>query len=306
MTDLHDIAPSIPPEFREVVQGRPPEPELGGDDWLRLLPRWARECADHWGLRADGPVWHGVCAVVIPCHRDGEQVVLKLSWPHEEARQEHLALQYWAGRGAVRLHAADPARWALLLEPLQHDRNLNDLALLDACEVIGGLMRRLDRPASPQFTRLSDAIDRWTTLCRKGSPLVPRRMTEQAASALSSLRDGCDGRLVHQDLHFENVLAGDREPWLAIDPKPVSGEWAFAVAPVLWNRWDEAARAHSLRTHLRLRAGVVAEAAGLDEDRVLAWSFVRLVTNALWEAEEPQPGQPELSRWITAAKAMTD
>ncbi|MBB2890892.1 aminoglycoside phosphotransferase family protein [Flexivirga oryzae] len=306
MTDLHDFATAVPTDFREWVQGRPAEPELSGDDWLARLPHWTAECADAWDLRADGPVWHGVCAVVIPCHRAGEPVVLKISWPHEEARLEHLALQHWAGRGAVRLLAADPSHWAMLLEPLQHDRNLNDVNLLEACEVIGGLMRRLDRPATPQFTRLSDEIDRWIPLCRNGSPLVPRRLTEQAASTLEGLRDGCDGRLVHQDLHFENVLAGEREPWLAIDPKPLSGEWAFAVAPLLWNRWTEATRADNLRAHLRLRLGVVAEAAGIDEDRALAWSLVRLVTNALWEAQEPHPGQTELSQWITVAKAMTE
>jgi streptomycin 6-kinase len=306
VTDLHHFAPSIPSDFRAMVQGRPPEPEFSGDRWLRELPRYVAQCADRWDLTADGPVWHGVCAAVIPCHQGADPVVLKVSWPHEEARLEHLALQAWAGNGAVRLLAADPAHLALLLEPLQHDRNLNDLDLLEACEIIGGLIRRLDRPAAPRFTRLSDEIERWIPLCRKGSPLVPRRLTEQATSTLEALADGCDGRLIHQDLHFENVLAAEREPWLAIDPKPLSGELAFSVAPILWNRWDEATAAYNLRTHLRLRLGVLAETAGIDENRALAWSFVRLVTNALWEAETPHPEQTDLSQWITIAKAMTE
>ncbi|GAB3496161.1 aminoglycoside phosphotransferase family protein [Flexivirga lutea] len=304
-TNLDDFGPSIPAAFRQIVRGRPAEPAVSGEDWLARLPGQVAELAGAWGLVADGPVWHGVCAVVIPCHRDGQPVVLKVSWPHEEARLEHLALQAWGGDGAVRLLAADPPRWAMLLEPLVHDRNLDSTGLLEACETIGGLMRRLDRSATPQFTRLSDEIERWIPLCRNGSPLVPRRLTEQAAATLGDLRDGCDGRLIHQDLHFQNVLAAEREPWLAIDPKPLSGEWAFAVAPVLWNRWDEAAAATNLRTHLRLRVGLVCDAAGLDEDRAMAWSFVRLVTNAIWEAQEPQPGQAELSQWIAAAKAMT-
>jgi streptomycin 6-kinase len=306
VTDLRDFARSIPPQFRELVRGRPAEPVISGADWLANLPAQIAELAHEWDLVADGPVWHGVCAVVIPCHRGTEPVVLKVSWPHEEARLEHLALQTWAGHGAVRLIAADPTRWAMLLEPLEHDRNLDAPDLLEACEVIGRLMRRLDRPATPQFARLSDSVERWVPLCRNGSALVPRRLTEQAAHVMLELKDNCDGRLVHQDLHFQNVLAASREPWLAIDPKPLSGEWAFAVAPVLWNRWDEATRAHNLRAHLRLRLGLVCEAAGIDEDRAMAWGFVRLVTNALWEAAEPQPGRTELSRWIAAAKTMTD
>nr|WP_246242631.1 aminoglycoside phosphotransferase family protein [Flexivirga aerilata] len=264
------------------------------------------ELAHRWDLVADGPVWHGVCAVVVPCHRAGEPVVLKVSWPHSEARLEHLALREWGGRGAVRLLAADPAHWAMLLEPLSHDRDLTSIGLLEACEEIGGLFRQLDRPASPQFDLLSAQTDRWIAQCRKGSPLVPRRMTDQAAGMMTDLREGCDGRLIHQDLHFENVLAAERAPWLAIDPKPLSGEWTFAVAPVLWNRWDEAAASYSLRTQLRLRLGLVAEAAGIDESRALAWSFVRLVCNAVWEAAESEPDQHMLSVFVTAAKAMLE
>ena len=39
--------------------------------------------------------------------------------------------------------------------------------------------------------------------------------------------------LVHQDLHGDNVLAAQREPWLVIDPKPLAGEREFAVAPIV-------------------------------------------------------------------------
>ncbi|TWE12278.1 aminoglycoside phosphotransferase family protein [Rudaeicoccus suwonensis] len=297
---------AIPASFRELVEGRAADVGVSGDDWLASLPGIVDHCVRQWSLRLDGPVWHGQCALVLPCHRDGEPVVLKVSWPHEEARLEHLALQNWHGRGAVRLLAADPAHWAMLLESVAHDADLTDPPLLDAIEVIGGLFTRLDRPATPQFTRLSECAERWITLCRSGSRLVPRRLTDQAAGLLSELAPDCDGRLIHRDLHYENVLAAQREPWLAIDPKPLSGEWEFAVAPLLWNRWDHAAAAHNVRTHLRLRLGVVAEAAGLDESRALAWTFARMVLNAVWEAQEPIPDDEWISQCITIAKAMTD
>lgn len=296
----------IPAHFRDLVAGRGPDVGVSGDDWLAALPGIVDHCARQWSLRLDGPVWHGQCALVLPCHRDGEPVVLKVSWPHEEARLEHLALQNWHGRGAVRLLAADPAHWAMLLESVAHDADLTDPPLLDAIEVIGGLFTRLDRSATPQFTSLSSYAERWTALCRSGSRLVPRRLTDQAAGLLAELSPECDGRLIHQDLHYENVLAAEREPWLAIDPKPLSGEWAFAVAPLLWNRWEQAAAATNVRTHLRLRVGVVAEAAGLDESRALAWTFVRMVLNAVWEAQEPSPDDEWISQCITIAKAMTD
>ena len=51
--------------------------------------------------------------------------------------------------------------------------------------------------------------------------------------------DASTGTMTHGDLHYANVLAADREPWLVIDPKPMSGDPHYEPAPLLWNRWDE-------------------------------------------------------------------
>lgn len=289
----------VPESFRALIAGRAAEPDVGGDDWLAELPRLVDEMCRRWGLAPDGPVWHGQCAVVLPVG----DAVLKLTWPHAEARHEHLALRAWDGDGAVRLLRADPAHWAFLLERLDRT-DLRSTDVLEGCEVIGGLVRRLDRPALPPVDRLSDRAERWERLCREGSPRVPRRFTDRAAALLRDLAqdDGLDSRLVHEDLHFENVLAAGRAPWVAIDPKPVSGRWEFAVAPVLWNRPDLTADAYNARAHLRLRLGIVCDAAGLDEDLAAAWSFVRVVVNALWGADDPD----WVTRMITVAKAVTD
>ncbi len=38
------------------------------------------------------------------------------------------------------------------------------------------------------------------------------------------------------DLHHENILAAERAPWLAIDPKGVIGEPAYEMGALLRNR----------------------------------------------------------------------
>ncbi|MFI5426222.1 aminoglycoside phosphotransferase family protein [Aeromicrobium sp. UC242_57] len=78
---------------------------------------------------------------------------------------------------------------------------------------------------------------------------MPRRIVEQAIRLGRSFVDDPDsvGRLIHADLHYENVLAAERAPWLAIDPKPVSGDPHYEVAPLLWNRWDEAVATGDVR-----------------------------------------------------------
>jgi streptomycin 6-kinase len=264
-----------------------------------------------WELTPDGPPWYGQCALVLPVRRRGGSLAaLKVAWPHWEARYEHLALQLWAGRGAVRLLAAAPASWCLLLERLDAGRPLAAVDLLEACEVLGGLFGQLDRPAPAQLDTLAERGTRWQGQLAAGSPLVPRRLTQQARFVLVDLlADLPAPRLVHEDLHDANVLAPldpARGRWLAIDPKPVAGEWAYAVAPMVWNRPDQAAAAHSLRAHVRLRAEIIADAAGLDPERVRLWTFTRLTLNAVWAAEGAPASDGFRARMIALAKAFAD
>ena len=112
--------------------------------------------------------------------------------------------------------------------------------------------------------------------------------------------------MVHGDLHYGNVLAADREPWLAIDPKPVSGDPHYEPAPMLWNRWDELAG--DVRGGVRRRFHALVDTAGLDEDRARDWVVVRMVHNALWalqDAEARDRGLDDADReWITIAVAV--
>lgn len=306
----------IPAGLRSTVAPRGPDPlldqrqALTGQDWLDRLPQLVSDHLTRWELTPEGPAWHGECAMVLPVRRrSGQLAALKLTWPHFEARHEHLALQLWAGRGAVRLLAADPGSWCLLLERLAADRPLTGIDVLQACEVVGGLYGQLDRPAAPQLDTLADRAIRWRAQLATGHSTVPRRLTKQAQHTLAQLLTEVQAsRLVHEDLHDGNVLAAldpGRGSWLAIDPKPVAGEWAYAVAPMVWNRPELIAAAHSPRVHVRTRAEIVAESAGLDPDRVRAWTFVRLTLNAIWAAGEG--GQPEWrARMITLAKAFAD
>ncbi len=114
--------------------------------------------------------------------------------------------------------------------------------------------------------------------------------------------------LIHTDLHFANVLAAEREPWLVIDPKPLTGEPAYEVAPVLWNRWDEAVATGDIRAAVLSRMFTLIDHGGLDEDRVRAWVVVREMVNVHEaivgdeaEGSAPVEESAEDAAWITTA-----
>lgn len=305
---------SVPPQVLEFAT-RGPE----WADWVHGLRRLAASVVDDWDLALDGEPMSGWTALVIPVRtHDGTAAVLKLVCPGEEEEHEHLALQRWGGDGAVRLFRADPARRALLLERL-HRRDLCDVGILEACDVVASLYARIHQPAPPQLRTQTSFVEGWLDglgHLARAMP-VPHRMVEQAMSLGRDLvtDPASTGTLIHGDLHYENVLAGDRAPWLVIDPKPTSGDPHYEPAPLLWNRWDEVvSEAATIRAALRRRFHSVVDLAGLDEQRAVAWVVVRMVLNAFWAVEdaarEARPLRPEEREWITRcvviAKAVQD
>jgi len=285
-----------------------------GPDWaafVERLPRLFAELSDEWGLSVDGEPTHGFCSLVVPVRREGEPAVLKLGWPHDEGEHEALALQRWGGNGTVRLLTADPHRSALLLERL-HPTDLTSVPVLEACEVVAALYARLHLPAPPQLRPLAAYVGPWTEQLAelpRDAP-VPHRLVQQAVSLGRDLTadPASNGVMIHADLHYENVLSGDREPWLVIDPKPVSGDPHYEPAPMLWNRWDEAVGSGDVRTAVRRRFHTIVDAAGLDEDRARDWVVVRMLHNAAWElADNPTaPDHDYLTMCIAIAKAVQD
>ena len=285
-------------------------------DWLDRLPRMVADLVEEWELRYDGHPRHGYCSLVVPVRTTGGRpAVLKVALPDDEHEHEHLALQRWQGNGAVLLLRADPRRYALLLERL-HFEDLSELWDVEACEIVAGFYQRLHVAALPQLRPLTSYVERWNAglaALPKDAPM-PRRLVEQAVSlAASFLSDEAStGRMIHGDLHYENVLAADREPWLVIDPKPMSGDPHYEVAPLLWNRWDEVVASGRVRDAVRRRFHAVVDAAGLDEDRARDWVVVRAMHNAFWSVDDARSlghgldgrDRQWITTMVTVAKAV--
>lgn len=276
--------------------------------WLDALPARTGELVAEWRLTPDGPVTHGNASLVLPVRdADGVPRVLKVGFPDDESEHEHLALGRWRGDGAVTLVRADPRRRALLLERLEAE-DLGDAWDVEACEVVGELYGSLHVGAGPQLRTLPSYVERWADALDRDarSVPVPRRLVEQC---LGLARDLCadaasTGRIVHADLHYANVLRSPERGWVAIDPKPVSGDPHYEPEPMLRNRFEEygAVPGDSVRAGIRRRFHTLVDVAGLDEDRARAWAVVRSVLNAHWGADD----RDHVTRCVTVAKAVQD
>ena len=302
----------------QVPAGLESQRALGPDwgRWLDLLPARTGDLVEEWELGPAGEPLHGYCSLVLPVRTpEGQRAALKVTFDgDEESEHEGLALQRWGGRGAVRLLRADPHRRALLLDWLD-GTDLSDAWDVEACEAVAGLYGSLHVPAPPQVRTVTSYVARWLDdLAALGRDVpVPPRYVEQALALGRDLvgDPASTGVLVHGDLHYTNVL-GSGDAWLAIDPKPMSGDPHYEPAPMLWNRMDELVApgaVESLRDGLRRRFLTLVDVAGLDQDRARDWVVVRMVLNASWSVVDARREGRALSAedrdWVTRCIAVT-
>ncbi|GAA2315186.1 aminoglycoside phosphotransferase family protein [Streptomyces violaceusniger] len=269
------------------------EHDAAGRAWLAALPRLAADFLDRWDLRPAGPAAHGMASLVLPVTgADGTPAVLKLQQVREETEGAPLGLRTWNGDGVVLLLDHDPDTGTMLLERLDASRPLSSLPDdTAAMRVLADLLARLTAvPAPGGLRRLSDIA---AAMLERTPGAVPalrdpseQRLVRVCASAVAELLDEPGDRLLHWDLHYDNILAGEREPWLAIDPEPLTGDPGFELLPAMDNRWDEVlATGDPARAVLR-RFDLLTEALDLDRQRATGWTLGRVLQNALWDIED--------------------
>jgi streptomycin 6-kinase len=264
-----------------------------GRAWVAALPELAAELLDRWRLRLDGPPGHGQASLVLPVRgTDGTPAALKLQPVNEENATEAVGLRTWDGHGAVRLLADDPATGALLLERLDASRPLSSVADDGrALQILAELLARLvASPAPAGLRRLADVaremVDRTPTALTALQRPEERQLVATCAAAVRELLPEAGDRLLHWDLHYDNILAADREPWLAIDPKPLAGDPGFELLPALHNRWPDIVATGDVTRAVRRRFDLMVDVLGLDRQRALGWTLGRILQNALWDVDD--------------------
>jgi streptomycin 6-kinase len=255
--------------------------------WLAQLPELIRELCVRWGLRVSGDPMHGYLALVVPVLRGAARLALKVSWVDHETENEAAALALWNGGGAVRLLDADDAAGALLIEWLDPGRRLADADLSVAVPVAGRLLRRLAVPVPAEWPgRPVPGLRQWALELAAELPVLwlatgrpfPERYLDVAVEVATAFAPSAGALLVNRDMHYQNVLAGEREPWLVIDPKVMRGDAEFGLAPLLWRRLEEADGPAGLRR----RFDTLVDEAGLDAELARGWTLLRAVDYQLW------------------------
>lgn len=291
------MAIEIPKPFEDAVIG---ERGVAGRKWLDDLSARIDQYCSSWGLIVDpsGKIRHGHLGIVVPVWRDNEACVLKLTWVDEETKDETLALRTWNGNGAVKLLESDADEGVMLLEALDAERTLSSITVDGAVDVSAKLLRRLAIPAPTGMLELRPYIERLSRIMdeqwQRFSVPFDKDILARTQDIIRNLAPSAANLIVNQDLHYDNVLAGTREQWLVIDPKVVTGDPEFGVAPLLWRRPEEAEDVGGLTRRL----DQIIQAATLDRERAIGWTLVRTVEYWLWAMEFGLTEDPKRCKFI--------
>jgi streptomycin 6-kinase len=267
-------------------------------EWQAALPELIGTLASEWGLELGEPYEPGgQCAWVAPARsQDGDALVLKVGWRHPEAEHEADGLRLWDGDGAVRCLASQTLEdtSALLLERCEPGVQLKcSLPEPEQDVVLAALLRRLWEHRPPDghgFATLHSMCDDWADIFERELATESRGLdpgpAREAITLLRELPRSTDRAvLLSTDLHAGNVLAAEREPWLAIDPKPFVGDPSYDAIQHMLN-CDERLATDPVGLSRRM-----AELLELDPERVRLWLLARCSQEALHDVSMRAPAR---------------
>ena len=248
-----------------------------GARWAEQLPtEIARACSD-WGLRLLRVLPGTSTAYVAEVQReDGSVAVLKIAHPSIEA--EGAALRAYGGIDAIECFSE--ADHALLLERCLPGTPLRALGDEDQIfEVTLDLLDRLwkfDPPVG--IPLLADHGARLVVHGRSVLERLPelrRSVLGEGIDALEELSTSFEETtLLHGDLHPGNILSSVRSPYLATDPKPLVGDRAYEIVPLLIEA--ELSSDNDMATgELERRVRLSGDRLGLDPHRIARWGLGR-------------------------------
>lgn len=261
-----------------------------GKEWLNDLPQIIEELSASWSLEVENSFPNLSYNYVAPCVCEGSiEAVLKIGLPEEkpEIFNEADFLRVSNGAGTVKFLMFDKKHRAILLEKLSPGKHLKEIFCGNepqAIKIAIDVMRKLWRKpiANSEFRRLEDWFEGFD---RAENTDFPQEYVRKAQGFFCELNSS-QKRLIHGDLHHENILSTTREPFLAIDPKGIIGDTGYEISVFLNNHLWWLASKPNLGEKLNDAVRQFSEAFAIEPQDLRKWAYAQMVLSAWWTFEE--------------------
>jgi streptomycin 6-kinase len=277
----------LPDEFKNIiisVNGKT------GEKWLAGFDGLIDYCIHKWQFRllpAKKLSYNFVAPVIFG---DGSKAILKLGVPGRAIISEIAALKAFNGAGFCKLLDAEPEKGIMLLENMEPGAPLNIIRdEIATTKIVAGLikyMQKVNPISAYPFQTSSDWYNDLVDLYDRFGNIIPVELFTNAIAAYQSLQTHQqEQRLLHGDLHQENILSAGSGKWKAIDPKGIIAETACELIPCLMNDLQ----GKDITATLSDRINVLAEELKIDKMRIIKWGAFRSVLSVYWKIEDCLP-----------------
>jgi streptomycin 6-kinase len=281
--------------------------ELTGG-WLDSLPDAVESLTEKWEITFDPEVPESnVTLVLLGNSKQLGPVVFKSSPIADEFRAEAAALKIAGGESVSRLFDLDIDRSAMIVERIVpgHQLRQANLSDEDATTTFAKLATKFWREA-PDPTGLhalrnwmGDLYD-WQSRPER-IPDATIELAQRIGDELLSI--DVSPRLIHGDLHHQNILQRDSGEWIIIDPKGIHGDPAFEIAAWMYNPPGIGKNGDYVDLAKR-RLDTCSEIWEIDRNHLIRWGFVGAVLSAVWSASGADG--TDIGDWASGALKIAD
>lgn len=274
---------------------------------------------NRWSL-TPGVVFAGGFSGVVMTVTDGDgfPAVLKVLFPHREAMTEAVAMEAFPPGTAPSILRVDPWAWAMLLErvvpgttlahyPLPVDEALHEGAVL--------LARLHTAPIPSAVPALATTVLGFVARARSHTcALHHLGIGEFVAAVFDGVvrlvgEDSAPAVLLHGDFNPGNILRAEGS-WVAIDPKPMAGDGAWDLWPIVSQLGPVAVETRN-PIELERRMRFAASRAGVDPVRAIRWARVRAALTICWyldggDVRRAEAEIPNLVAWHSVCRLLDD
>lgn len=262
-----------------------------GEKWLDELYELIAYCKHKWQFELL-PVKKLTFNFVVPvAFENGSKAILKLGLPGGEVQSEIAVLTAYNVNGFCKLLDAEPEKGIMLLEyvdPGTHLSTVHDE--ITKATVTANLIKSmilLNPSPSYPFQTAGDLFNDMLSLHNRfGNSAVPEYLFKNAVSAYKAIESNPhQQRLLHGDLHQQNILSAHGGEWKAIDPKGIISETGYELIPFLINDVDGMGK----KAIIKARIEIFSDLLNIDRERIIQWGIFRSVLSAYWQMEDNLP-----------------
>lgn len=260
-----------------------------------LLAHYLRK----WTLLADGNPITTPRAHLYPVLYKTQELILKILSDESDEQYSAAALQHYDGDGAVEVIMADEG--AVLMVCSKPATALCEFRKVEgdaaATQVAAHVLKRLHsksvaaKSGFPSLKYLGNAL---TNPVVTNAEVLPGDMLVRAGRLLENLLETASPqKVLHGDLHHENIILDAQLGWLAIDPKGLVGDPVYDCAALLKNPLDDPGIANP--DVILSRAHIFESVLGYPRERILQWGYVHAVLSVAWSIEDSSDIGPALA-----------